>query len=167
MIINHVNLKEDSPQKICEALAVCFVRVVRYQSVSIIGVRAPSYFHSQTRRQHHRWCRILFGKWCPGIGACFKHMNRTEKKNRPWPTSTITVQGRDFSWSFGSQKLLHFDPEFVHVRNAIKALVLGLDTVNHSPPRDARVGLWFTGLILVLAYDSILPTRPAQAFPKK
>ena len=27
MIINHVNLKEDSPQKVCEALAVCFVRV--------------------------------------------------------------------------------------------------------------------------------------------
>ena len=53
---------------------------VRYQSVGMIGVRAPSHFHSQTRRQHHRWCRIFFGKWRPCTGACLKHMNRREKK---------------------------------------------------------------------------------------
>ena len=49
--------------EICEALAVCFVRVNcrgksgqahRYQSVSLNGVRARSRFHSQTRRLHHR-----------------------------------------------------------------------------------------------------------------
>ena len=47
------------------SFAVCFVRVYcrgksrggqayRYQSVSLNGVRAPSHFHSQKRRQHHR-----------------------------------------------------------------------------------------------------------------
>ena len=47
MTINHDNLKEDSPQKICEALAVCFVRV-RYQSVSMIGVE---HRHTSTLRR--------------------------------------------------------------------------------------------------------------------
>ena len=94
-----VNLNEDSPQKICEALAVCFVRVNcreelagrhdPYQTVSLIGVRAPSHFHSQTRRQHHRWCQILFRKWRPCIGALMLVWNSwTEQKEptstRPW-----------------------------------------------------------------------------------
>ena len=63
-----------------------------------------------------------------GLDARLKNMNRTEKK----PISTRP------SWSFSSRKLLHFDPEFVHVRNAIKALVLWFDTVNHSPPHCAH-----------------------------
>ena len=48
------------------------------------------------------------------------------------------LQGPDFSWSFGSHKLLHLDPGFVHVRNAIKALVVGFDMANHSSPRCLR-----------------------------
>ena len=50
--------------------------------------------------------------------------------------------------------MLHVNAEIVNARNAIQALVLGFDKMNHSPPRCARRAV--TRLILVVAYDSIL-----------
>ena len=90
-----VNQKEDSPQKICEALALCFVCVncrgksgqaYWYQSVSLNGVRASAHFHSRTRRQHHRWCRILFGKGRLCIGALILVWNTWTEQKEPKST---------------------------------------------------------------------------------
>ena len=136
-----VNLKEDSPQKICEALSVWFIRVncrgksgqaCRYQRVGLNGVRAR---HTSSLRRDVSIiadAEFCLANYALALGPWFSF--ETHQQNIKSPN----LQGRDFSWSFGSRKLLHFDPEFVHVRNAIKALVLGFDTVNHSPPRCAR-----------------------------
>ena len=82
-----VNPKEDSPEKICEALAVCLEwedkPVPKGQCDRHSSSSPSSRLLSQIKRQHHRRCRISFGKWRTCIGALMLILNarssRTER----------------------------------------------------------------------------------------
>ena len=138
---------------------------VRYQSVSMIGVRAPSHFHSQTRRQHHRWCRILFGKWRPcklHWGLFETHDRLWQKKSRPWPTSTITVPGCTRPWfqlKFPFTKIVALWPWICACQKCNQSARTRIRRGESQPSALRASGCDSPVLILVLAYDSIRKYR--------
>ena len=92
MIINLVNLKEDSPQKIFDAFSLS-----SDQSVRMIGDKAPSHFHSQRRQSASSLMPNFVWQMTPFHWVLFETHEQKRKKAAHGPHGTITVPGRDFS----------------------------------------------------------------------